>query len=386
MKIREEAQRLAAHVTYGPGAIRRVPALVEDVGARSVLLVCGRRSFEASGAAQMLPDLQRRVAVRRFSDFSPNTGIGDVEAGLAALRESRPDLVLAVGGGSTMDLAKLLCVLDPEADPREAVKQGAPRDTRRVRLFLAPTTSGSGSEATHFAVVYLGEDKYSVASPALLPDHVVLDPELSRTATPQQRAASGVDALCQAIESRWAAGATPESQDVARRALPLLLDHLVPFVTDPTARGAEGMCLGSHLAGQAINISKTTAPHALSYGLTMRHGISHGHAVALTLGPFLEEHADTGTQHLQSGVTPAEHASAMKEILSHLGAVDGRDARRRFEVLLEAIGLERRLTRLGVVDAAERRLLATLVNTDRLANNPVAFDQAGLERMLDEAG
>ena len=385
MSVQQELERLGEDVTYAPGAVRHVPEVVDRLDGSRVLLICGRRSFEASGAAAILPELERRATVLRFSDFTPNTSVGNVAAGLERWREFEPDLVVAIGGGSAMDLAKLLCAFEAAPDLPSAIEAGRRIEQRRPGLVLVPTTSGSGSEATHFAVVYLGQDKHSVAGPAMLPDHVVLDPELSRSSSARQRAISGIDAVCQAIESMWAVDATDESREEARRALPLLLEHLSAFVREPDPTAAEAMCVGSHLAGKAINISKTTAPHALSYGLTMRHGVSHGHAVALTLGAFLELHAEAGGEQLQPSVDPAVHAAAMGEVLSLLGAADGPDARGRFEQLLSDVGLEHGLAFVGLDSAEERGALARAVNAERLGNNPVILDQRGLKAVLAAA-
>lgn len=383
----EAVAALAANVTYGPGAVDRVPELVRSLGARRVLLVCGRRSFEASGAAGMLPGLRAAATVERFSGFSPNVDVADLDAGLARLRATRPDVVLGIGGGTAMDLAKLLCAFaTTDGDLAAAVRRGGEATTRPCGLVLVPTTSGSGSEATHFAVVYVGEDKHSVAGPGLVADRVVLDPELSRSGSAYQRASSGIDAVCQAIESRWAAAATPTSHGHARRALDLLGDHLEPFVRTGDRAAAEGTCLGSHLAGRAIDVSRTTAAHALSYAITMRHGVSHGHAVALTLGPLLEVHARAAPDDLQPGVDAGGHAAAMDEVLTALGAADGAEGRRRFVEYLRRLGLEPRLSRLGAIDDAERAVLAGSVNVERLANDPVRLDEASLRSILAAAG
>jgi alcohol dehydrogenase len=222
---------LRRDVTYGDGAARAIPAVVERVGGQRVLLVTGKRSFEASGAAEMLPDLTSRVTVERWADFSPNTDAQDLAVGLKVVDKFAPDLVLAVGGGSAMDMAKLLCAYQGtlgEAAVFEQVRVGDSADGRGLRLVLVPTTSGSGAEATRFAVVYIGDDKFSIAGPAMLPDAVVLDPSLALSGSPYQRATSGIDAVAQAIESLWATRATEQSRRCARHALRLLL----PVVKD----------------------------------------------------------------------------------------------------------------------------------------------------------
>src|SRR5690606_31263398 len=129
---------------------------------------------------------------------------------------------------------------------------------RSLSMILAPTTSGSGSEATRFAVVYIGSDKHSIAGDAMLPDAVILDPVLTMSASPYQRATSGIDAVAQATESLWAAGADDTSRTFARDALRVLIPALPRFVDSADGQAAADMAEGSHLAGRAIDISRTT--------------------------------------------------------------------------------------------------------------------------------
>jgi alcohol dehydrogenase class IV len=282
-------------------------------------------------------------------------------------------------------MAKLLCAYTGLADParlRAAIRSGERVTGRELRLVLAPTTSGSGSEATHFAVVYIDNDKYSVAGPGLRPDVAVLDPALPLSGSAYQRATSGIDAVAQAIESMWAVGATERSRRWARRALGLLLPCLETFVTAPTGQSARAMAIGSHLAGRAIDTSRTTAAHALSYAITKGYGVSHGHAVALTLGAFIEAHAGAGAGRLQPGVDPVTHAAVMAELLHRLGAADGASARDRFSALLARVGLTPRLSEVGIVTPEQRRRLVTAVNVERLGNNPVAFDDDALAALV----
>ena len=383
--------RRAVH--YGDGAILRTPEVVAGRGASRVLLVCGARSFEASGAARMLPELTRVAQVRRWSEFAPNTDAADLHRGLGIVEEFAPDLVLGVGGGSAMDMAKLLCAyrgLTDEAKLHEAIRSGEPVTTRETSLLLAPTTSGSGSEATHFAVVYIGERKYSVAGPAMRPDVAILDPALSLSGSPYQRATSGIDAVAQAIESLWAVSATDRSRHWARRALGLMLPAIEAYVTGtgdggaPPKDAARAMAIGSHLAGRAIDISKTTGAHALSYAITKRYGVSHGHAVSLTLGAFIEAHAAAPPAALL--VVPARHREVVREIIRRLGAADGAGARARFQALLTRLGLATSLYEVGARTPEQRRGIAEAVNPERMGNNPVRFTARELVQLVDGIG
>lgn len=371
-------------VAYGDDAVLRIPSHVEAARAKRVMLVCGRNSFDASGAAKILPDLESVAEVHRWSDFAANTDAADLATGLEHMRTFEPDLVLGVGGGSAMDMAKLLSTFGPlsGSDVETRIRGGFDASRREIGLFLVPTTSGSGAEATHFAVVYIGTQKFSIAGEGMRPDAIVLDPRLSASGSAYQRATSGIDAVCQAIESMWATGATSRSRHFARVALRLVLPAIEQFVTTGDDVSARAMCIGSHFAGRAIDISRTTAAHALSYGITKGYGISHGHAVAMTLGAFLEVHTDVPADRLRSAVSPDEHAAAMSEILGMLGAVDGAEARQRFGRLLDQIGLDASLTAAGAAGVADRRSLAAAVNAERMGNNPVAFTDAELAALV----
>jgi alcohol dehydrogenase class IV len=244
-------------VIFGRGAVHRVPRLIAALGARRLLLVTGQGSFDACGASRALtwqPGTGESVA--RFSEFSENPRLEDVELGMRIFREQAPDAVVAVGGGSVLDMAKLVNGLASQpGSPRDVVLGGAPVARRGVPLVAVPTTAGSGSEATHFAVVYVGRSKYSVAGPGLLPDVAVVDPALTASASPQLTAATGMDALAQAIESYWSIHSTEQSKTCARRANDLVLRCLPDAVHTGSSSARRGMSKAAHLAGRAINIT-----------------------------------------------------------------------------------------------------------------------------------
>ena len=369
---------------HGPNSIMDVGGVVDELGEQRVLLVRGRTAFIASGADRLLPGLEQVAQVRQWNEFRANTDARDLIEGLRIMADFAPDLVLGVGGGSVMDMAKLLCAhqgITEESELLDAIRAGESVESREPGLILAPTTSGSGSEATRFAVVYIGESKYSVAGPAMLPDVVVLDPELTRSATPYQRATSGIDALAQAVESRWATGATKASRAFAEQAIPLIVDALPRFVADGDAASAADMARGAHLAGRAIDISRTTAAHALSYGFTKTLGLPHGHAVALTLGSFIAAHGAPGVS-LRETVNPAEHAAAMAAVCRGFGVDTPAAAAAAFSELAERIGLPLSLTKAGVTGPAQLADLTARVNIERMGNNPVRFEHEELTAML----
>ena len=182
-------------------------------------------------------------------------------------------------------------------------------------MIAIPTTAGTGSEATHFAVVYVDGEKYSLAHPYLVPAYAVIDPLLTYSLPAGVTAASGLDAFCQAIESIWAVGATDVSHTFATEAARLAVQHLRAAVQNPTDTARAGMCRAAHLSGKAINISKTTAPHALSYVLTAEYGLAHGVAVALTLAPMLQYNAQVTAIDCADPRSAIAEETTMKRIL-----------------------------------------------------------------------
>jgi alcohol dehydrogenase class IV len=149
-------------------------------------------------------------------------------------------------------------------------------------LIAIPTTSGTGTEATCFAVVYIDKTKYSLKHSSILPDYTIIDPTLTHAMPPLVTAATGMDALAQAIESYWGVKSTHESQAYAREAITLTLAYLKAACQNEV-EARDAMSRAANLAGKAINLTETTACHAVSYPITSYFNVPHGHAVALTL-------------------------------------------------------------------------------------------------------
>ncbi len=217
-------------------------------GKRSIVLVTGRASYARCGAEAFFAPFLAGMAVTHLTTVGENARAEDVEEKRGLLPE-KVEAYIAVGGGTAMDTAKLVRGVDGALPP-----------------FLAvPTTAGTGAETTRFAVYYDHGKKKSADDVRYLPTDALLIPEFTATQTPYQRASTEFDAYAQAVESLWAVGATDESRAYAKKALDLM------------ASGEQ--MLGSYWAGRAIDISRTTAAHALSYYMTANYGIPHGHAV-----------------------------------------------------------------------------------------------------------
>ena len=234
---------------------------VKTFSPRRIFFVHGK-TFSRLSIAGAFDDFQ---AVH-FTAFKPNPLFESVEAGVKAFSKNDCDLIIAVGGGSALDVAK-------------CVKLYA---AQNVELIAVPTTAGTGSEATRFAVVYKNGEKQSITDECLIPNAILFDAEPLKILPPYQRKATLLDAFSHAAESYWSVKATDVSRSFAREALRIIVSLQEEYFTGRTG-DAENLSLmyAAYLAGKAINISETTAGHAMSYKLTSLFGVSHGHAAAL---------------------------------------------------------------------------------------------------------
>lgn len=299
----------------------------EVLKGRRLFLVC-RSSYDKLDIAPYINELDPV----RFSGFTPNPKMEEVMDGVEAFKNSGCDTILAVGGGSAIDVAKCIKKYS-EAD--------AP-------IIAIPTTSGTGSESTHFAVVYENGNKLSVAAPELLPDIAILEPGTLKNVPDYTRKATMLDALCHAIESHWAKKATPESRDYAEKAIALVLKHKDAYLADDE-EGNIGMMEAANLAGQAINISTTTAAHAMCYKITSMYGFQHGHAAAICL-PEVWKYIDDN-----AGISREEFIDFIADLKMEYPVSDDPEA--------------------------DIEILADSVNLQRLSNNPVMFDREQLISM-----
>lgn len=368
---------------FGWRATREIRELIDTHAPQRILLVTGRASYTASGAEEALTPVLDGYTVSRFSEFQVNPRIEDVERGVAMLRGLGCDLVIGIGGGTALDIAKSVRLLAAqESEPRSYVTGGTPISRRGSPLIAIPTTAGSGSEATQFAVVYVDGVKHSLDHPWVLPDYSVVDPALSFSLPAEITASTGMDALAHAAESYWSVRSTEESRRYALEALSLVVTHLVEAVTRPSRESRSAMTRAAHLAGMAINISRTTACHAISYPITTHFGVPHGHAVALTLPQILVYNAGVTKDDLADERGVAWVRDSVRTLSQVIGAPDATGAADRLLQLMRAISLETSLERLGIrnVDA----IVAEAFN-QRLGNNPRRLTETGLREVLTAA-
>ena len=354
----------------GFGALNEAFAALAGKGYENVFVVASDRAWNRFNSNGIREFFSTRKTTR-FADFTENPSLSDIVAGVEVYRKVRPDLLMAIGGGSPIDVAKMIKVIAHAAGtanldaPESIVPSG-----EGPPLAAIATTAGSGSEATRFAVFYQGEDKRSLAHPSIRPDIAVVDPEMSSDMPPRLTAATGFDALGQAVESYWSCGATEEGMKLAEAAIGYILPNLPKAVETPCLPVRYGMAMGAYLAGKAIDFSRTTLPHALAYHITKRHGIPHGHAVALTLPYFFTLNLEPGVEILHpAGREGLERI--MNRIAAMFGQGDIAGCAELWRSMMRRCGLENRLAEVGIDNRKKVEALVASVNMKRAKNHPV---------------
>ncbi|MBQ9366234.1 MAG: phosphonoacetaldehyde reductase [Victivallales bacterium] len=343
---------------------------------RRYMLVCGN-SFRHQ---PLYTQLASNAAVV-FGGFSPNPLYEQVLDGIHIFNGNHCDAIVAAGGGSALDVAKcikLYChtvALHDEAQalsntPSEFNFLLQEKSDTGIPLFAIPTTAGTGSESTRHAVIYYQGVKQSISHPSIVPDVAILEPSLLKSLPLYQKKCTMMDALCQAIESTWSVNSTDESKGFARQAITLIRDNWQDYIIKQSDQAAALMLKAANLSGRAINITATTAPHAMSYKLSALHQLPHGHAVAVCLPEVweymlahLDDCADTrGSTYLSDTLASlAVSLSWYRNLMVQLG-------------LASPVATDK---------AQELPTLVASVNPERLKNNPVKLSKEILTTLYE---
>ena len=249
-------------------------------------------------------------------------------------------------------------------------------------MIAIPTTSGSGSESTHFAVVYSGNQKYSLAHEYILPDIIIINPELTYSLSSNHTAVSGIDAFSQAVESYWSVNSNQESKNYSSESIKLILENLVSAVNNPSPENRINMSKAANLAGKAINITKTTAPHAISYSLTTYFGVPHGQAVSFTLGEFFVYNYEVTTEDAADSRGAEYVKKTITEINGLMGCNTAEESKNKINNLLKSVNLKTKLKEADIRSESDLKMILENVNTERLQNNPRKLSSENLMKIL----
>ena len=354
--------------------IAQLPAILREVGCEKLFLV-----VDSSYPFLNIKDAIEALSVKErvmFSDFTPNPLYEQVCNGIELLKTSNCDTILAVGGGSAIDVAKCikLAVLAKEGNAAiipPLVSTRVACDGAKLPFIAIPTTAGTGSESTHNAVMYYEGAKQTVTNDGVLPDYAVLEPSVLKTLPLYQKKCTMMDALCQGIESWWSVNSTGESYEYSRKTIDLIMANWRKYIFENDDEAARQIMLAANYGGRAINITQTTAAHAFSYKITSLYKLPHGHAVAVCLPEIWEYmlgHMDKCIDNRGQ-----EYLAGIFALISKaMGCDSPEQTIAEFHQMMEEMDLKN-----PVAENREEELnvLSTSVNPVRLKNNPVGLDK-----------
>ena len=360
--------------------IATLPDILKEVGCKKLFLVIDSSYpfLNIKDAIEALP-VEEKV---KFSDFTPNPLYEQVCNGIELLKTSHCDTILAVGGGSAIDVAKCikLAVLAEEGNAAiipPLVSQRLPIEGSKIPFIAIPTTAGTGSESTHNAVMYYEGAKQTVTNDGVLPDYAVLEPSVLKTLPLYQKKCTMMDALCQGIESWWSVNSTEESYEYSSKTVELIMANWRKYIFENDEEAAAQIMLAANYGGRAINITQTTAAHAFSYKITSLYKLPHGHAVAVGLPVIWEYMLENMGKCID--VRGQEYLNDIFNQIAHAMCC---------ETPSEAITLFRQMmldmdlkNPLSGDRKKELEVLSTSVNPVRLKNNPIGIDSQTAKRL-----
>ncbi len=277
----------ATRLVVGPGTIARLGDLARELGGTRVLVTSDRGIMAAGHTASGIESLQAAgITTEVFSTFTENPSSAEVEAGTAVARKFRPDLLVGLGGGSSMDCAKGINFLLSCGGKMQDYRGRGTATGPMLPSIAVPTTAGTGSETQSFAVITdsVSGIKMACGDPRAAFRVAILDVNLTLTQPAVLAALTGIDALSHAVESQVCTAATPASQTFSREAWRLLAANLPGILIDGgTVAARSAVQFGASLAGLAIEHSMLGAAHALANPLTAAHHLTHGQAVGVML-------------------------------------------------------------------------------------------------------
>jgi alcohol dehydrogenase len=358
-------------IAFGAGNLNEIASIVRSEGGQRVLLVSDPGITAAGHVERAVRALYKAdIPVRVFDEAEQNPTTEHVRKGLIAARPFKPDLIVGLGGGSAMDCAKGINFLLTNGGTMQDY-WGVNKATKPMLPLIAiPTTAGTGSDAQSFALITDPEthQKMACGDEKALPRVAILDPDLVATVPPKVEAAAGIDAVAHAVETAGTTKRNDTSRRLSKDAWTLLEPAYERVMTDPDDRDArEGMLLGAHVAGAAIENSMLGAAHSCANALTAKFDTVHGVAVGLMLPYIIRFNSEGGANPYADLMEDAEALAA------------------RIERMLDTASLPRKISQLGAAADSIRELAGIAAKQWTATFNPRPVGPSDFEEIFRRA-
>ena len=330
---------LKAEIYFGNGSLERLTSILQKIGQKKGILVCGRGAMRKAGILSRVERLAKEAGKGFvvFEEAEPNPKIETCEKGLALAKKEGCDFVIGLGGGSALDAAKAISALMAnEINIEKTISENIPLKNEAAFTIAIPTTSGTATEINKFSVLTSSRGrKMAMRDEKIVPKIALIDPLLTLSCPPRVTAASGLDAIAHAVESYWSTKSNPVSRIFCIEAIKLANSNLEKAVKNgKDLKARENMALASLYAGLGFSNTGTTDVHKISYPVTERLGLEHGFACALFLPEFIEFNIKG-------------NEITLKEIANAFGKKDAKKAAARLRQIMKNVGAPLKLKDLG---------------------------------------
>ncbi len=373
-------------IYLGKDGLGELSRLLKNLEAKNIACFTGNKSFNTQSFNKDFLTILQDYKTYFVQNISPNPSAANLELYRKEMAKGDYDVMIAIGGGSVLDSAKIIHFFtETNLTIKDFFQKNLTLNKQNKRPLIAiPTTAGTGSESTQFATFYIANKKYSLDNEWTLPSHVILDPIFGENMPRYIAACTGADALTQAVESHWSCNSTKESTEYSLKAISLLSTHLRKAVLENDGLARLKVIEAANLAGKAIQITRTTACHAISYPMTSYFHVSHGQAVCITLPSFLLFNSNVEEKSAMDRRGAGYTQQRIAEILSALRASSVEEGKDVLQKLISNLGLKTKLKDIGIQKKDLELIVENSFTPSRMQNNPRVVTSEDVMHILTE--
>ncbi len=359
---------------------KELKKIIENQLFKKVLVVGGAHSFVNSGAKKIIYEFLKNKEKNFFLKKKKLPEINELLKLNKVIRIFNPDLIISIGGGSVMDLSKISNVTcNNDNLKKQILNNNVLIKKEHCKLIAIPTTAGSGAEVTTNAVIYVNNIKYSVEHELIKPTYMALFPELVvKNDKLSILQSSAFDSFAQAVESMFSVKSTSESLSHSKKSIKFFLANYKNFISNKNLENAFKLSLSSYYSGKAISISKTIAPHAVSYPFTSLFNVDHGHAVSLTFDSFLKFNYENNAR----SVSKYDLVDRYNLLFKYTNSKNLDDLMNNINRIKQDLSLENKLSKVNKKIPGKLNLILDGINIQRLNNNPIKIEKKNILGIL----
>ncbi len=345
---------------------------------KKLLIITGKKSYYKSGAQDLIKFIKTKNLEFYFKQSSIPE-LNELKEIIAIINKFKPDFIFSIGGGAVMDLGKTANFLWKANNiVNSIVKSNYNKQKNYCKLVAIPTTAGSGAEVTSNSVIYINKKKFSVENKNIRPNNFYLYPNLVLNNKSSLKSSSGFDAIAQAVESLISVRSNTKSVEFSIQSLKYSFKSYLKYLKNPNLNNSKQMQLAAYFSGKAIDITKTTAPHALSYPFTAHFGISHGHAVSLTFSEFIKYNFE----NIHKSTSNFSLEDRLKILLKLTQTQNLKELIKFFDAIKQKAKLEGNFKKLNINVNKNLKLIMNDINLLRLKNNPIKLNYNTIKEIL----